>query len=179
MDATLPSPHDAHPIAPQQIAALLRDAASLMSRDPDATRTRLEDLAELLGLAEAAPSRGGEVLRLLAPWQARRVHGYIEEHLGSAIRIETLAELTRLSVSYFFRAFRGSFGMAPHAFVMRCRTDRAMRLLREGDDPISQIALCCGFADQAHFSRVFAREAGLPPGAWRRLQRGGISLSRS
>lgn len=162
-----------------RIAALLHDAAALVARNPEATRTRLAEASTLLGaLQSAAPGSDGMV-RMLAPWQARRVRAYIEEHLDQPIRIEALAEHTRLSTSYFFRAFRGSFGVAPHAFIMRCRTDRAMAMLRATEDPIAQIATACGFADQAHFSRVFARRAGLPPGAWRRLQRGGLSLAAS
>ena len=160
-----------------RIAALLSDAAALVASDPAATRMRIEQVSALLAALQPASGCAGDVTRLLAPWQARRVRAFIEEHLEGPIRIEALAEHTRLSVSYFFRAFRGSFGVPPHAYIMQCRTDRAMALLAQGDEPIAQIAIACGFADQAHFSRAFARRAGLPPGAWRRLQRGGISVS--
>lgn len=158
-----------------RIAAMLQDAASLVSRDPDAARLRLDQVVALFALLRNSPPKD-EALHILAPWQARRVEAFIEAHLDRPIRIQALADHTRLSVSYFFRAFRGSFGTAPHAFVMRQRIGRAMRLLAEGDEPIAQIAIACGFADQAHFSRAFARRAGSPPGAWRRLQRGGIAL---
>ena len=160
-----------------RIAALLNDAAALVASDPAATRMRVEQVSALLAALQPASGCVGDVTRLLAPWQARRVRAFIEEHLEGPIRIEALAKHTRLSVSYFFRAFRGSFGVPPHAYIMQCRTDRAMALLAQGDEPIAQIAIACGFADQAHFSRAFARRAGLPPGAWRRLQRGGISVS--
>ncbi|WP_145961022.1 helix-turn-helix domain-containing protein [Sphingosinithalassobacter portus] len=161
-----------------RIAVLLKDAATLVAHDPAATLVRLEEISALLvALPAASPCESSIVLRLLAPWQARRVREFIDAHLEETIRIETLAEHTRLSVSYFFRAFRGTFGMPPHAFIVQCRTDRAMAMLAESDEPIAQIAIACGFADQAHFSRAFARRAGLPPGAWRRLQRGGVSIS--
>jgi transcriptional regulator GlxA family with amidase domain len=41
-------------------------------------------------------------------------------------------------------------------------------LLLETDLPIAEIAAACGFADQSHLSKVFARENGEPPAAWRR-----------
>jgi len=162
--------------AASHIAAMLRDAASLVACDPDAARMRLDKVSALFGLLQS-PQQEGEMLRVLAPWQAGRVKAFIEANLDEPIRIQALADHTKLSVSYFFRAFRGSFGMAPHAFIMRCRIDRAMRLLADSDEPIAQIAVACGFADQAHFSRAFARRLGSPPGVWRRLQRGGISLA--
>ena len=36
---------------------------------------------------------------------------------------------------------------------------------------LAEVALLCGFADQSHFSRVFARAEGHPPGAWQRRER--------
>jgi AraC-like DNA-binding protein len=36
------------------------------------------------------------------------------------------------------------------------------------DAPLSEIAMNCGFADQAHFSRQFRRMMGSTPSNWRR-----------
>jgi AraC family transcriptional regulator len=36
---------------------------------------------------------------------------------------------------------------------------------------LADIALACGFANQSHFSRVFAKVTGVSPGAWRRQTR--------
>jgi AraC-like DNA-binding protein len=35
-------------------------------------------------------------------------------------------------------------------------------------DPLAQIALGCGLADQSHFSRLFKKHIGQCPQAWRR-----------
>jgi transcriptional regulator GlxA family with amidase domain len=40
-------------------------------------------------------------------------------------------------------------------------------------DPLSQIALACGMADQAHLSKLFRRAVGEPPNTWRRRNRTG------
>lgn len=160
-----------------RIAELLIAAATLVVHDQAAARLRLCDILTLLSAEEPEALRSGDIIRFLAPWQASRVRKFIDENLDGPIRIEALAEHTRLSISYFFRAFRGTFGVSPHAFVMQCRTDRAMVLLTDSNEPIAHIAIACGFSDQAHFSRVFARRAGMPPGAWRRLQRGAVSIS--
>ena len=160
-----------------RIQSLLHDAATLVALDLDATRMRLNEISVLLRALQASIKEPDNVCYLLAPWQRSRISAFIDRHLNEQMRIEALAEQTKLSVSYFNRAFRGTFGMSPHAFILRCRTDRAMELLSGGDEPIAQIAVACGFADQAHFSRVFSRRAGLPPGAWRRLKRGNMVVA--
>jgi AraC family transcriptional regulator len=78
-----------------------------------------------------------------------------------------------MSTSYFFRAFKGSFGVPPHAYIIQRRMERAELLLSGTDEPLGQIAIACGLADQAHFTRLFRRAAGVPPGVGRRQLRGG------
>ncbi|WP_156255034.1 helix-turn-helix transcriptional regulator [Sandarakinorhabdus oryzae] len=152
----------------------LRAAMATVSSDPNATKRQLEQLIRLLGERANADMGGGNdpgrTGHALAPWQAKRIATFIDANLDQPIPIQDLADLARLSVSYFFRAFRGSFGTAPHGYILQRRIELAQRCLREGTQPISQVALDCGFADQAHFSRAFAKHAGVPPGAWRRMQ---------
>lgn len=151
----------------------LRVARETVSSDPHATRRQLEHLIRLFGEHSNADQGGdgdqGRASHALAPWQAKRIANFIDENLDRSIPIQDLADLVRLSVSYFFRAFRGSFGAAPHGYIVQRRIELAQRCLREGSQPISQVALDCGFADQAHFSRAFAKHAGVPPGVWRRM----------
>jgi AraC family transcriptional regulator len=112
---------------------------------------------------ESPALRGG-----LAPWQAKRVAAYIEANINSNFRATDLAGIVQLSVSYFFRAFRRSFGETPHAYVTRQRMRRAQVIMRSSQMPLSQIALDCGMSDQAHFTRVFRKVVGINPGVWRR-----------
>ena len=104
----------------------------------------------------------------LAPWQVRKVSAHIEANVEGAIGVGDLAALARLSVSQFSRAFRQSFGQAPHAYVMCRRVARAQRLMLGDSEPLSQIALAVGLADQAHLSKLFRRYTGETPNAWRR-----------
>jgi AraC family transcriptional regulator len=106
----------------------------------------------------------------LAPWQVRRVTTYIEANLSACLSCEGLAQLANLSVSHFARAFKCTFGYSPHAFLMRRRMERAQGLMLETKIPLAQIALECGFADQAHLSRLFLRFTGERPSSWRRVR---------
>jgi AraC family transcriptional regulator len=121
----------------------------------------------------AYPVRGG-----LAPWQARRVAAYIEEHVGSSIRASHLAALVNLSNSHFNRAFKVSFRDTPVVYMMRQRMRVAKEMMLTTQQPLSQIALQCGLCDQAHFSRMFRRFVGLSPRLWRRQFSTEISAAR-
>lgn len=72
---------------------------------------------------------------------------------------------------YLARAFRRHFGQSLGAFMLQCRVRRAMDRLASTSDAISGIAMDCGFADQAHLTRLFRREVGVPPAVFRRIAR--------
>ncbi|WP_213775776.1 AraC family transcriptional regulator [Bradyrhizobium sp. dw_78] len=82
-----------------------------------------------------------------------------------------LADLCGLSIDQFNRAFKIATGIPPHQWLVGERVRRARELLAETTIPISDIALCCGFADQSHLTRVFKGHVGASPGAWRREAR--------
>lgn len=107
----------------------------------------------------------------LASWQQRRVADLLLDRLDQDIPLGHLAESCGLSLGYFSRAFRTSFGLPPHRWVLRERVRRAAQLMSGTALPIDEIAIACGFADQSHLSRVFRRHMNMPPAAWRRAQR--------
>ena len=105
----------------------------------------------------------------LAPWQERRSKEILAADLSGATPLAEVAAACGLSASHFSRAFRKSTGHPPHAWLMQARVERAMTLLRQREQPLSEIALACGFVDQSHLSRVFVQRVGMAPGAWRKM----------
>jgi AraC family transcriptional regulator len=116
------------------------------------------------GVHCAQPIRGG-----LAPWQEKRAKAMILDDLAGGTSMQAVAEACGLSASYFARSFRRTTGLAPHAWLLQARVQRAKTLLRRREATLGAIALASGFADQSHFTRVFTRWTGTSPGAWRRL----------
>ncbi|QEE43478.1 helix-turn-helix transcriptional regulator (plasmid) [Rhizobium sp. WL3] len=79
-----------------------------------------------------------------------------------------LAALCKLSPHHFCRAFRASTGLPPHRYQIVMRMQRARDLLANSQIPISEIGILVGYDDPSYFSRLFARETGVSPTAWRR-----------
>lgn len=109
-------------------------------------------------------------LSTLARWQEQRAKELLAANLTGGIVLADLAQACDLSVRHFTRAFRGSTGMSPHAWLLNLRIEKTKQLLANSRRPLADIALECGFADQSHLTRVFQRSVGVTPGAWRRLQ---------
>jgi AraC-like DNA-binding protein len=87
--------------------------------------------------------------------------------IAKQVSLSELAAACRLSRSHFARAFKATTGLAPHQWLMTERVKLARLLLASTARTIAEIADECGFADQSHFSRVFARFLGCTPGRWR------------
>jgi AraC family transcriptional regulator len=104
----------------------------------------------------------------LAPWQERRAKEIIDANLDGEISLAELAKQCGLSSSHFSRAFRQSIGTSPHRWLLHQRVEKARRLLRDRQSPLSEVALACGFADRSHLTRVFRKLSGAGPAAWRR-----------
>ncbi|MBP9119084.1 MAG: helix-turn-helix domain-containing protein, partial [Methyloversatilis sp.] len=57
------------------------------------------------------------------------------------------------------------------AFVIDRRVKRAQQLLTIGDLAVKEVAASCGFADQAHMTRVLRARLGLTPAKLRASRR--------
>ena len=96
----------------------------------------------------------------------KNVLDYVASHFGSEITLESMATEAGLSTSHFSRLFKQTMGTSPHQFVMHYRVERAKEMLEQHNKPLIDIALSCGFSDQAHFSRVFKKIEGKTPKEW-------------
>jgi AraC family transcriptional regulator len=156
----------------------LFSATSMLENDPKTARVLLDRLAVLLSGADEARQKDSlPLLRNvvtfvhaggLAKWQWRKVQNFIEVNLAETIHVQTLASLVQLSGGYFSRAFKVSTGDTPHNYINSQRLRRAQMLMLTTDEPLSEIALMCGFTDQAHMTRNFARRVCQTPFVWRR-----------
>jgi AraC family transcriptional regulator len=104
----------------------------------------------------------------LAPWQERRAKEMMRASLGSDLSIATIAAQCRLTPSHFGRYFKRSTGVTPYQYLTRLRLEEAKRLMLTTQHSLAEIALACGFGDQSYLTRIFSRNLGTSPAAWRR-----------
>ncbi len=110
----------------------------------------------------------------------RRLRRHIEENLHrSDLTPSRLTHDLRVSRSQLYRQFEKSGGV--EAYIRRRRLRRCLLTLcdpRHADRRIGDIAYEMGFADEAHFSRLFRRSFGLSPrGARAAARQDGPDLS--
>lgn len=98
----------------------------------------------------------------------KRVLKHIEDGMASDISISALAQEVGYSRGYFLSMFRGSMGVTPYQYLLKCRIDRARTLLRLRNLSLSEIAAACGFSNQSHLTNVFREHVGTTPGHYRR-----------
>ncbi|MBL8563781.1 MAG: helix-turn-helix transcriptional regulator, partial [Gemmobacter sp.] len=121
-------------------------------------------LATLAELFAPQPARAPLSEPQLAAVQAR-----VLAALHRQVSLAELAEAAGLSESRFSHAFKQSTGETPHRWQMRLRVEAASaRMLAAPGLGLAEIAVDCGFADQAHLGRVFRAHFGRTPADWRR-----------
>lgn len=106
----------------------------------------------------------------LAPAQLRRVLEYLDAHLPAHVSLPDLAVLAGLSQWHFCRAFKASTGMAPYRWQLEERVRRAQLLLMDTGASVELVGEATGFANAAHFGRIFRKLTGATPAAWRRAR---------
>jgi len=144
----------------KEMARLDRGVVTVLSKG-------LFSLEETLAHVDAALERhrklSGETQRLV-----RQAMAYIHEHYADCISRTEVARHVALSEDYLTCCFRKELGVTPIAYLNRYRVDRAKHLLADTNKSITEIAMEVGFSDSGYFSRVFRREVGISPEAYRR-----------
>jgi len=122
----------------------------------------------LLTARHGACRAGPERTAGLGREQRSRVLAFIDSQLSSNVSIEQLAAVTKMSPRRFAGAFRATFQVSPHAYVLERRIEAASRMLREETGlSLAEVAARTGFSSQAHFTETFRRKVKTTPARWR------------
>ncbi len=88
---------------------------------------------------------------------------WIKDNFDRPFTIEQLAKTSSMSVSSLHHKFKAFMSMGPLQYQKQLRLQEARRLLMNGEDDATNIALRVGYESPSQFSREYRRLFGLPP----------------
>lgn len=93
---------------------------------------------------------------------------YFDEHYPEDIRVENYASSRGMSVSWFIRSFKQYTKTTPRQYIMNIRMMNAQILLENTNYNITEIGAIVGYDNPLYFSRIFRKQKGVSPSAYRR-----------
>lgn len=92
---------------------------------------------------------------------------YIHRNFSQRLTIKELCVYFHCSKSTLINSFEQRYHISVNKYITKFRLEQAKTLLAKSNATICDIALRCGFADQGYFSKVFQKELGMTPSAYR------------
>jgi AraC family transcriptional regulator len=92
---------------------------------------------------------------------------FLEAYADADIGIRDAAQQATLSEFHFCRIFKDAYGISPHQFLLKQRSERAALLIAEGHENLTELATSCGFKDVFSLSRSFRKIMGMTATSWR------------
>lgn len=121
-----------------------------------------DGLRDLQKVSAVCSTTRKEILR-----RVEHARAVMHDRVGEALTVEEVAGEAAMSEYHFSRAFRSVHGRSPYQYLVEVRMGKAMLLLNTTDDPLTEIALACGYADLQGFSKSFKRVVGVAPSTFR------------
>jgi AraC-like DNA-binding protein len=159
--------------------------------DQPGIRSALDRIATDAGAGEIPPERAAtrmlELVRLFSGMKfmpeaqkrqqnrarVRPAVDLIHRKYGERLTIPELAASCAMSRPSFYRYFKMAYARDPVAFINEIRLNQAVSLLVSTERKVSDIAFCTGFPNVSYFNRLFKKEKGFAPLAFRRRGYGG------
>jgi AraC-like DNA-binding protein len=93
---------------------------------------------------------------------------YIRENMDGEITLAKLSDIAHISAFHFLRLFKAAYEVTPIQYLTRLRMKKACHLLKKTERPIGWISASCGYDSQSSFIRLFKKEFGRTPQAFRK-----------
>jgi AraC family transcriptional regulator, transcriptional activator of pobA len=159
------------PSARQDYLELLFRELADCGHGPRATSAGAEAVRKsllTLVLAEVARAAGpSEPARATAGGVVVNALRFIERNCLRRLTLTEVAAAVGRTPTYVTSALTQATGRSAGEWIVAGRMGEARRLLLHSDEQIDIIAERIGYADSTHFIRMFRREHGITPAAWR------------
>ena len=101
------------------------------------------------------------------PRSVNRAVEFLQARACEHISLEDASKASGVGLFHLIRLFQKHLGLTPYAYLTQIRIAKSRELLRLGE-PVAQVALDVGFADQAHFTKRFKQLTGTTPALYAR-----------
>lgn len=134
---------------------------------PRTPYTTLQAACDLLSLSARALCQA-HMAHLVPGSSPEKLNRFIAEHLADDLSSRKICETMALSRTALYELAKETYGCGITEYVRRLRIQRAMELLISTDMTNSEICQQIGISDYNYFFRVFRRQTGFTPQAYRR-----------
>ncbi len=97
---------------------------------------------------------------------------YIRKNIGRNITVDEIAKHVGYSKYHLCHSFKQLTGSTVVTYINTLKTDQAAKRLEEGNVPVGQVALECGYNDVCYFTKTFKKYKGVSPSEYGRSNEG-------
>lgn len=121
-----------------------------------------------------------QIVKLLISWKeeatydytadrnVEKVIGYLRDNIHRQVKMDEIAKLTNVSVSYVSRLFKHKTGKPIIAYANELKVETAKEMLASGVS-VTDCAEHLGFKDVYYFSKLFKQYVGMAPSHYSRM----------
>jgi AraC-like DNA-binding protein len=142
----------------EDMARLNQGVAAILQKGIFSTQ---ETMAHVESALACTPRLGSEMQRIV-----RKAMAYIHKHYAEPFSRQDMARQLGLSERYLTRCFHKEMSITPVEYLNRYRLKEAKAMLGTGAN-VTETALAVGFSSVSYFTRLFDKEVGVSPGAYR------------
>ncbi len=155
-----------------ELFALLDELRSLVPATESKSSNRQILLATALASLALSKLPEEALTRMLPDMRTAKICDLLRSHMAEELSLDFLAAKANMTKRSFLRRFTAFTGSTPHQYLMNMRYMQAAQFLEEGEKNIDEICELIGVHDRFHFSRMFRKMFGVPPGRYRNLHQG-------
>ena len=133
-----------------------------------AYKTRINNLLDEIWIWVARQLSKNENQGRIFPQTFHRLDQMLRENLAHPWTVEEMAAIMGLGTTTFTEKVKAFSGFPPLNYLINLRISEAIRLLKNSDRSLTDIALDTGFYSSQHFSTTFKKLTGYTPGHFRK-----------
>ncbi len=156
-----------------QLFKSYRDSINILVDNPELTdqqmiETKLKEFVLLISKSQNMSPL--DFLASMFKLNRTEFQATIQNNLYSGLSVTQFAQLCAMSLSSFKRKFNGEFSESPKKYIAKKRMQKAVKMLTQSNERISNIVYDCGYETVSTFNRSFKAEYEVSPTEFRAAQ---------